>query len=107
MYQSQGYPETYYRRARIAAVLAMADGGIIALPSQARYHSSQMNIYANDTLVHSGTLGGGNVFTSEGREMLLMMGIFCIVFGLVCLVLVQKQKDAYALMLYEDRIEGI
>lgn len=107
LYESKGYPQAYYRRSTIFGFLAIVFGVIIALMSQARHHSSQMNIYSNGTLVHSGTLGGGNMFTSEGQEWLLLMGIFFIIAGVACLAFSQKQKGAFALMLYEDRIDGI
>ena len=107
LYESKGFPQSYYRSAKISSLIAIVGGAVLALMSQARYHSSQMNIYSNGTLVHSGTLGGGNMFNAEGREWLIMIGIFFICAGVFLLFFAQKQKDAYALVLYENRIDGI
>lgn len=107
LYESRGYPASYVTRVRIGSLLSFIAGILMLFLSRAKYGTSQMNIYAGDTLIESGTLGGGNVFSAEGQEWIAMFGIFGILFGVIMFFLLKKQNNAYALTLYPDRLTGV
>lgn len=107
LYESKGYPASYLTRARIGGFLSFVAGILLIILSKARHGTSQMNIYAGDTLIESGTLGGGNVFTQEGQEWLATLGVFGILFGVILFFSLKKLNTAFALTLYSDRLSGV
>lgn len=107
LYSSKGYPEAYRKRSTLWGILGILGGILFIIFSQAKHSSSQMTIYSNGRAVNSGILGGGNMFSADGQQMLLLIGVAFIILGVGLFVWVNKLDESTALTLYENKITGM
>lgn len=107
LYSSKGYP-TSFRNGSIFWGIAVILGGIACMFfSQARYSGSKISVYSGGRWEDVGTLGGGNVFTSDGQQTVMIIGIVMVLAGIVLLGMTKKQQESMALNLYENKITGV
>ena len=114
LFESKGVDKGRKSRSLLCGVVLLACGAILIGLSNARHSTSTIEFYAvsgNDRiLTDTGQIGGGPMFNSDGRSMLLYIGLFAIFFAIVMVPLsIQsfKKLSVTSVRVFKNHIDGV
>ena len=114
LFESSGVDKARKTRSVLCGVVLLVCGAILIGLSNARHSTSTIEFYAvsgnNRVLTDSGQIGGGPMFSSDGRSRLLYMGLFVIVFAFIIVPFAihsQNKLSVTSIKVYRHHIDGV